>query len=160
MNAIAAFDENAHTVDVRQIDATAPRNRGRYNVNNIGVFLWRTEPMRMERSPLRPHGTDRRRYRFEPEGHDRPLFGLPHSGSFFINNHNGADGILLETTQVLTGAWFARNEYYGFGGGADQVSITALGAGGDLLTLSLDLPELLAGLPVLAMRRVRRDAAA
>ncbi|HMX54279.1 hypothetical protein [Plasticicumulans sp.] len=76
-----------------------------------------------------------------------PLFGLPHSGSFFINNHNGADGILLETTQVLTGAWFARNEYYGFGGGADQVSITALGAGGDLLTLSLDLPELLAGLP-------------
>lgn len=76
-----------------------------------------------------------------------PLFGLPHSGSFFINNHNGADGILLETLQVLTGAWFARNEYYGFGSGADQVSITALGAGGDLLTLSLDLPELLAGLP-------------
>lgn len=76
-----------------------------------------------------------------------PLFGLPHSGRFFINNHNGADGILLETPQVLTGAWFARNEYYGFGGGADQVTITALGAGGDLLSLSLDLPELLAGLP-------------
>ena len=76
-----------------------------------------------------------------------PLYGLPHSGDHYVGNHNGADGILLETTQVLTGAWFARNEYYGFGGGADQVSITALGAGGDLLTLSLDLPELLAGLP-------------
>ena len=30
---------------------------------------------------------------------------------------------------------------------ASQVTITALGAGGDLLALSLDLPELLAGLP-------------
>lgn len=58
-----------------------------------------------------------------------PRYGLPHTGQYFITNEgdgDGNDGLLLTTTLVLTGAWFGRNEYYGFGAGADQVAIHAL----------------------------------
>jgi hypothetical protein len=40
-----------------------------------------------------------------------PLFGIPHSGHYFLSNGSGANhGILLTTDQVLLGAWFGRNE--------------------------------------------------
>lgn len=79
-----------------------------------------------------------------------PLFGLPHSGHYFVTNQaggSGNDGLLIDTTQVLTGAWFGRNEYYGFGAGADQVTIHALNGATVLATVVFDLPELLVGLP-------------
>lgn len=79
-----------------------------------------------------------------------PLFGLPHSGHYFVTNQGagaGNDGLLINTTQVLTGAWFGRNEYYGFGAGADQVTIHALNGATVLGTVVFDLPELLDGLP-------------
>lgn len=79
-----------------------------------------------------------------------PLFGLPHSGHYFVTNQGagaGNDGLLINTTQVLTGAWFGRNEYYGFGAGADQVTIHALSGATVLATVVFDLPELLVGLP-------------
>ena len=56
-----------------------------------------------------------------------PLFGLPHSGHYFITNGGAEnDGVLLTTDQVLLGAWFGQNAYFGFGSGADQVTINAL----------------------------------
>ena len=56
-----------------------------------------------------------------------PLFGLPHSGHYFITNGGtGGDGIMLTTSLVLTGAWFGPNVYYGFGRGADRITIVAL----------------------------------
>jgi len=83
-----------------------------------------------------------------------PLFGLPHSGRYFVTNDNGVvdgvftnDAIALATTQVLMGAWFGRNEYYGFGAGADRITIHALGAGGILASLSYDLPSTNPGSP-------------
>ena len=76
-----------------------------------------------------------------------PTFGIPHSGHFFITNHSGTDNIQLLTTQTLLGAWFGQNEYYGFGGGADQVTVTAFGSGGDLASVVLDLPNNFPGLP-------------
>lgn len=77
-----------------------------------------------------------------------PLFGLPHSGHYFVTNQGaGNDGLLINTTQVLTGAWFGRNEYYGYGAGADQVTIHALNGSTVLASVVFDLPELLAGLP-------------
>ena len=79
-----------------------------------------------------------------------PLFGLPHSGHYFVTNQGagaGNDGLLINTTQVLTGAWFGRNEYYGFGAGADQVTIHALNGSTVLASVVFDLPELLEGLP-------------
>lgn len=73
-----------------------------------------------------------------------PLFGIPHSGHYFVTNEgDGAsnDGLIISTPMVLTGAWFGRNEYYGFGAGADQVTISALGSGGAaLMSVVFDLP--------------------
>ena len=85
---------------------------------------------------------------FVPEG---PLFGIPNSGHYFVSNQSAIvgggtvatnDGLTITTSKVLTGAYFGRNEYYGFGGGADQITITALHggtAGADSVTF--DLPE-------------------
>jgi len=43
-----------------------------------------------------------------------------------VTNQDGADGLTLTTTLVLTSAWFGQNEYYGYGGGADAITISAL----------------------------------
>ncbi|WP_158080785.1 PEP-CTERM sorting domain-containing protein [Pelomonas sp. KK5] len=72
-----------------------------------------------------------------------PLFGIPHSGHYFVTNEgDGAsnDGLLITTSMLLTGAWFARNEYYGFGAGADQVTINAMQGSTVLMSVVFDLP--------------------
>jgi hypothetical protein len=70
-----------------------------------------------------------------------PLFGIPHSGHYFITNGGtDNDGILLTTNQVLLGAWFGQNEYFGFGSGADQVTINALRGTTVLASVVFDLP--------------------
>ena len=74
-----------------------------------------------------------------------PLFGIPHSGDYFLSNQgNGVsnDAMLITTNLVLTSAWFGRNEYYGFGGGADQVTIHALAGAAILGSVSFNLAEL------------------
>lgn len=77
-----------------------------------------------------------------------PLFGRPHSGRYFITNGgNGNDGLVITTAQVLTGAWFGRNEYYGFGAGADQITIHALSGAASIGAVSFELPELLPAEP-------------
>lgn len=62
-------------------------------------------------------------YRVDP-GTPGPLFGVPTSGHYFVTN--AASSVTLATTLVLTGAWFGPNEYYGYGRGADHITITAL----------------------------------
>ena len=74
-----------HTAEVRRIR----RQRGRYNIPNVGVFLWRLRAYRLSGSPAVPvdpvaetmpaaftdaaeHG-----FRFHPLGCDAPLFHLP-----------------------------------------------------------------------------------
>lgn len=76
-----------------------------------------------------------------------PLFGLPHSGHYFVTNDDGDSGLTITTNLVLTGAWFGRNEYFGFGGGADQITIVALSGGTDLASVVFDLPETHDGQP-------------
>jgi hypothetical protein len=76
-----------------------------------------------------------------------PLFGLPHSGHYMVTNHTGQSGMTITTNKVLSGAWFGRNEYYGFGGGADQVTIVALNGLTELASVVFDLPELNARQP-------------
>lgn len=87
-------------------------------------------------SRLRVYGNA---YRVDPPS--GPLFGIPHSGQYFVTNGgNGVDAITLTTSMPLLGAWFGRNEYYGFGAGADRVTIHALGTTGVLASLSFELP--------------------
>ncbi len=78
-----------------------------------------------------------------------PLFGIPHSGHYFVTNGSASnDGLLITTPLLLTGAWFGRNEYYGFGGGSDQITIHAMRGTNVLGSAVFNLPELRASGPV------------
>ena len=70
-----AFDAVPHTLDVRRIVT----QRGRYNIPNVGIFLWRIGAHRLARSPAtaEPGDPTGRRFRFSPLGHDIPLYTLP-----------------------------------------------------------------------------------
>lgn len=65
------FDTLAHNGEVRRIE---PR-RGKYNIPNIGIFLWRLESD--SRTDVEPSRVDARRFRFDPLGFDVPLFNDP-----------------------------------------------------------------------------------
>lgn len=67
------FDTLAHTVDVR----TTTGGRGRYNIPNIGIFLWRIQSYPLHDSP--PAALDARRFRFHPLGMDTALYNRPRS---------------------------------------------------------------------------------
>lgn len=68
---VGAFDSVAHTVDVRRIES----GRGRFNIPNVGVFLWRVEAYRHTESPAL--SVDDRRYLVSPLGHPLPLYTNP-----------------------------------------------------------------------------------
>jgi hypothetical protein len=66
-----------HTADVRRVQT----GRGRYNIPNVGIFLWRLRAYRLTRSPAVP-ATDTgavagRCFRFDPLGSDTQLFNRP-----------------------------------------------------------------------------------
>ena len=67
-----AFDAFAHTAEMRRI----PTRAGRYNIQNVGLFLWRVQALRLVRSPLEDADDPAQglRYRFDALGTDRPLF--------------------------------------------------------------------------------------
>lgn len=67
------FDATAHTVDVRRIAV----QRGRYNIQNIGIFLWSLNAYSLTRSPLTAVTGSARCFRFSPLGQDMPLFNSP-----------------------------------------------------------------------------------
>lgn len=74
------FDLVAHTPDLSG-PADSPT---KYNVPNVGVYLWRLQSYPVRHSPARavaqpPDG----RYTFDPLGHDMPLFNRPEVGGDF-----------------------------------------------------------------------------
>jgi hypothetical protein len=60
-----------HRPDVRRIAS----RRGRYNIPNVGVFLWRLRPHPLTRSPA--VAVDTKRFLFHPLGAPVELFNLP-----------------------------------------------------------------------------------
>jgi hypothetical protein len=67
-----------HTVDVRRIRS----GHGRYNIPNVGLFLWRLRAMSLTRSPAVPAAPgDKRKFFFSPLGIDLPLFNSPKTES-------------------------------------------------------------------------------
>lgn len=66
-----AFETTAHTVDVRRIQT----RKGRYNIPNVGLFLWRLNAYALQQSPA--IRVDARRYLFSPLGHNMELFTRP-----------------------------------------------------------------------------------
>ncbi len=67
------FDPHAHLADVRSIETA----RGRYNLPNLGVHLWRVGSAEITRSTARAIGGEVGWYRFDPHGADQPLFNVP-----------------------------------------------------------------------------------
>ncbi|MGP1675984.1 MAG: hypothetical protein ACTS6J_02370 [Burkholderiales bacterium] len=70
-----AFNVVAHTAEMRRPEGAS----GRYNIPNIGIFLWRLQAFSLSNVPLTADPTDTtgRKFRFNPLGADQPLFRLP-----------------------------------------------------------------------------------
>ena len=66
-----AFETSARTVDVRGVE----RDAGKYNIPNVGLFLWRLGAFRLRDSPA--VGLDGHRFLFSPLGANLPLFTRP-----------------------------------------------------------------------------------
>jgi len=75
------FERAAHSVDVRTPTPLHPDPRssgGRYNIPNVGLFLWRLYPYEVERATARRvEAAGDGCYTFHPLGYDTPLFNLP-----------------------------------------------------------------------------------
>ncbi len=67
----SAFETTAHTLDVRNISS----KRGKYNIPNIGIFLFRLHAYPLTNSPA--FQLDAHRYLFSPLGNNTPLFNRP-----------------------------------------------------------------------------------
>ena len=65
------FDTVAHTVDVRHVAA----GEGKYNIQNIGIFLWRLGAYPLTKSPA--FQLDAHRFLFHPLGFGTQLFTNP-----------------------------------------------------------------------------------
>ncbi|HLN65947.1 MAG TPA: hypothetical protein VK280_01555 [Streptosporangiaceae bacterium] len=70
----SAFDRTSHRVDVRRISS----GRGRYNIQNVGVFLWSLGAYGITDAPVTPAATNTaggaQCCRFSSLGMDMPLF--------------------------------------------------------------------------------------
>lgn len=66
----SGFDRIAHKVDVRRIAS----NRGRYNIPNIGIFLWSLNAYSITRTPPAPVAAAAGCFRFSSLDMDIPLF--------------------------------------------------------------------------------------
>lgn len=67
-----AFDEIAHTVDVRRINSH--RARGRYNIPCVGLFVWRLKSYPVTQAPAHCEDRKRHHYTFSILDNDAPLF--------------------------------------------------------------------------------------
>lgn len=68
------FDRIAHSVDVRHIAS----RRGKHNIPNVGLFLWRLQSYPLTGVTARRIGVPwQRRFTFSPLGLDTPLFNFP-----------------------------------------------------------------------------------
>jgi hypothetical protein len=74
-----SFGQLARTADVRRIAV----NRGRYNIPNIGIFLWRLRSFTIGLTPM--HRIDNRRFTFNRLGQDRQLYSKAEPEDFIIH---------------------------------------------------------------------------
>lgn len=67
------FDTIPHTLDVRNI--RDEKSKGYYNIQNVGIFLWRLYAYPIINAPAFDHGDGK--YSFSQLGYDIPLFSHP-----------------------------------------------------------------------------------
>jgi hypothetical protein len=75
IDAGSAFDLAPHTADVRRISS----GRGRYNIPNIGLFVWRLRAYASQARPAALVGANR--FTFDPLGRDVPLVNPPRAAA-------------------------------------------------------------------------------
>jgi hypothetical protein len=103
------FDELAHTVDVRRI--TSPHDLGRYNIPDVGVFIWRLKPYSVTKTPaycleeVSPNC-----YTFSVLGNDTPLYTRPQPET---DPTHIADELNLPTPIRRRAFEIHKNQYYG-----------------------------------------------
>ncbi len=72
------FDRTAHKVDVRRIASVMSTEQGRYNIQNIGIFLWSLGAWSITQTPATPSSANGpgqpECFRFSSLGMDIPLF--------------------------------------------------------------------------------------
>jgi len=102
---LAGYDTICHTVDVRRIG----NRRGRYNIPNVAIFLWRLRAYRLSRTQAVADG-GARHFRFSPLGHDAPLVNRPQTEDVLTHLVEPLDAPGLITRRAFAAA---RAEYYG-----------------------------------------------
>jgi hypothetical protein len=84
----SAFNTAQHTVEVRRIES----NRGRFNIPNVGIFLWRLNAYPHTRSPALRAGP--RRYLISPLGNPVRLYSLPRRpGLGYVTELSGPENV-------------------------------------------------------------------
>lgn len=78
------FDRIAHTAEVRPVEVRraadpirTPIGRGRYNIPNVGLYLWRLQAYPVSGGTARPVSVPDAGHTFSPLGADVPLFNSP-----------------------------------------------------------------------------------
>lgn len=94
------FEEASRTVEVRRIQ----KNLGKWNIPNIGIFLWRLQAYSRTRSPLAvAHFSDERHFRFHPLGLDLPLCLNPATEAGISHLAEPRNAPLILTRWLLAG---------------------------------------------------------
>ncbi|HUO08064.1 MAG TPA: hypothetical protein VM008_07180 [Phycisphaerae bacterium] len=96
------FESAARTVEVRRIQSL----RGKWNIPNVGLFLWRLDAYPLTRSPL-VHADafpGRRHFRFHPLGFDIQLFNLPRTEPAFSQLAQAPEVPMPISRRMLKGA--------------------------------------------------------
>ncbi len=100
------FETTARTPDVRRIAS----GRGRYNIPNVGIFLFRLRAYALTESPA--FQQDAQRYLFSPLGSNTPLFTRPETEATITHLATPRNVPLPISRRVLHEY---RDEYYGRG---------------------------------------------
>ena len=90
------FESTAHSLDVRSIAS----RRGRYNIPNIGIFLWRLQAYPLIKAPA--FGVDAARYLFSPLGNNTPLYTHPITEGEFLQLSAPVDVPLPISRRILS----------------------------------------------------------
>lgn len=101
------FEKLAHTVDVRRISS----RRGKYNIPNIGIFLWRINSYSITNGPA--FRLDDRRYFFDALGNNTQLYNKPETETEITHLAEPINVAMPITRRVLDRRL---DEYYGVKG--------------------------------------------
>lgn len=100
------FDTLVHTADVRSIDL----RRGRYNIPNVGIFVWRLNAYSLTNSPAAR--VDNYRYLFNPLGASMQLFSHAHIEND-VTQLSGPQNVTMPITLSMLTHYL--DDYYGVG---------------------------------------------